>query len=112
MKTQAIYKTARISPFKARLVADQIRGLGVEQASNILTFSQLKAAQLVKKTLDSAIANAENNHGADVDGLKVSAVFVNEGAQLKRIRTRARGRADRIIKRTCHICVQVSDNAR
>lgn len=112
MDTQAIYKTARISPFKARLVVDQIRGLAVEQAANLLMFSRLKAAHLVKKALDSAIANAENNHGADVDVLKVSAAFVNEGPRLKRIRTRARGRADRITKRTCHIYVQVSDKSR
>ncbi|KZZ24220.1 50S ribosomal protein L22, partial [Alcanivorax sp. HI0083] len=94
---------------KARLVADQVRGLEVEKALNLLEFSPKKAAKIVKKVLESAIANAENNDGADVDELKVSTVFVDEGMTMKRIRPRAKGRADRILKRTCHITVKVSE---
>ena len=100
---------ARISAQKARLVADQIRGLEVEKALNVLAFSPKKAARIVKKVLESAIANAENNDGADVDELKVFTVFVDEGMTMKRIRPRAKGRADRILKRTCHITVKVSE---
>lgn len=101
--------SARISAQKARLVADQIRGKEVEKALNILTFSTKKAAHLVKKVLESAIANAENNEGADVDELKVSTIFVDEAASLKRMQPRAKGRGDRITKRTCHITVKVSE---
>lgn len=100
---------ARISAQKARLVADQVRGMKVEQALNVLAFSRKKAAAIVKKVLESAIANAENNDGADVDELKVSTIFVDEGMSLKRIKPRAKGRADRITKRTCHITVKVSE---
>src|SRR5690554_667231 len=100
---------AKISAQKARLVVDQIRGKKVEEALNTLTFSPKKAAQLVKKVLESAIANAENNDGADVDELRVSAVLVDEGMYMKRIKPRAKGRADRILKRTCHITVKVSE---
>ncbi|MDF1780892.1 MAG: 50S ribosomal protein L22 [Alcanivoracaceae bacterium] len=100
---------ARISAQKARLVVDQIRGKKVEEALNILAFSPKKAATIVKKVLESAIANAENNDGADVDELKVSSVFVDEGMSLKRIKPRAKGRADRITKRTCHITVKVAE---
>ncbi|MBQ0753203.1 MAG: 50S ribosomal protein L22 [Gammaproteobacteria bacterium] len=100
---------ARISAQKARLVVDQIRGQKVEDALNILAFSPKKAATIVKKVLESAIANAENNDGADVDELKVSSVFVDEGMSLKRIKPRAKGRADRITKRTCHITVKVAE---
>ncbi|MCG8439764.1 MAG: 50S ribosomal protein L22, partial [Pseudomonadales bacterium] len=100
---------ARISAQKARLVADQVRGLEVEKALNLLEFSPKKAAKIVKKVLESAIANAENNDGADVDELKVSTIFVDEGMTMKRIRPRAKGRADRILKRTCHITVKVSE---
>ena len=100
---------ARISAQKARLVVDQIRGKKVEEALNILAFSPKKAAKIVKKVLESAIANAENNDGADVDELKVSSVFVDEGMSLKRIKPRAKGRADRITKRTCHITVKVAE---
>lgn len=100
---------ARISAQKARLVVDQIRGQKVEDALNILAFSSKKAATIVKKVLESAIANAENNDGADVDELKVSSVFVDEGMSLKRIKPRAKGRADRITKRTCHITVKVAE---
>jgi len=100
---------ARISAQKARLVADQVRGLKVDRALNVLTFSPKKAARIVKKVLESAIANAENNEGADVDDLKVSTIYVDEGLVMKRIKPRAKGRADRISKQTCHITIKVSD---
>lgn len=109
MEVSAKLKGARISAQKARLVADQIRGLPVEEALNVLTFSTKKAAHLVKKVLESAIANAENNEGADIDELKVSTIFVDEGITMKRIRPRAKGRADRILKRSCHITVKVAE---
>ena len=109
MEVAAKLKGARISAQKARLVADQVRGKPVEEALNVLEFSNKKAAHIVKKVLDSAIANAENNEGADVDELKVSTVFVDEGMTMKRLRPRAKGRADRILKRSCHITVKVAD---
>ena len=109
METVAKLKSARISAQKARLVADQIRGKSVADALNILTFSPKKGADLMKKVLESAIANAEHNDGADVDELKVSTVFVDEGMTMKCIRPRAKGRADRILKRTCHITVKVAE---
>ncbi|MEN8719904.1 MAG: 50S ribosomal protein L22 [Oceanococcaceae bacterium] len=109
MSTTAIHRYARISPQKARLVADQIRGLPVERALNTLTFSTKKAAALVKKVLDSAIANAENNDNADIDALKVSEIFVDEAPSMKRIKARAKGRADRITKRLSHITVRVAE---
>jgi large subunit ribosomal protein L22 len=109
MEVQARLKGARISAQKARLVADQVRGKGVEDALDVLNYSNKKAAQLIKKILDSAIANAENNEGADVDELKISSIFVDEGMTLKRLRPRAKGRADRILKRSCHITVKVAD---
>lgn len=109
MEVSAKLRGARISAQKARLVADQVRGKSVEEALNILTFSQKKAAELIKKVLDSAIANAENNEGADVDELRVSTIFVDEGMTMKRIMPRAKGRADRILKRSCHITVKVAD---
>src|SRR5699024_5808252 len=98
---------AIISEQIARLVADQIRGMKAEDALDLLEFSPKKAAKIIKKVLESAIANAENNDGADIDELKVSTIFVDEGTTLKRIRPRAKGRADRINKRTCHITVKV-----
>jgi large subunit ribosomal protein L22 len=110
MEALAKHTFARTSPQKARLVADQIRGLGVEEALAILTYSHKKAGALMKKVLDSAIANAEHNEGADIDELVVSKVFVNEGPTMKRIKTRAKGRADRVFKRSSHITVVVSDN--
>lgn len=110
MEVAARLKGAQISAQKVRLVADQIRGLSVEQALNELEFSNKKAAHIVKKVLDSAIANAENNEGADVDELKVSTIFVDEGMTMKRLRPRAKGRADRILKRSCHITVKVADS--
>ena len=109
MEVAANHKGARLSAQKARLVADQIRGKKVDEALNLLSFSNKKAAEVIKKVLESAIANAEHNDGADVDDLKVSTVFVNEGRSLKRIMPRAKGRADRIIKRSCHITVKVAD---
>ena len=110
MEAMAKLRGVRISAQKARLVADQIRGKPVEEALNTLNFSTKKAATLVRKVLNSAIANAEHNEGADVDELKVSSVYVDEGTTLKRIMPRAKGRADRICKRTCHITVKVADN--
>ena len=109
MEIAAHLRFARISPQKCRLVADQIRGLPVDKALNILAFSPKKGAAMLKKVLESAIANAEHNEGADVDDLTVSTVFVNEGRSLKRIMPRAKGRADRIVKRSCHITVKVAD---
>ena len=90
-------------------MADQVRGKPVDQAVNILSFSNRKGAALVKRVVESAIANAENNEGADIDNLSVAAVAVNEGVTMKRFRPRAKGRADRIFKRTCHITVTVAD---
>lgn len=110
MEVAAILRGARGSAQKVRLVADQIRGKRVEEALDILNFSDKKAAAVVKKVLESAIANAEHNEGADVDALKVSTIFVDVGTTLKRIKPRAKGRADRILKRTCHITVKVADN--
>ena len=110
MLVTAKAKRLRLSPQKARLVADQIRGKRVDDAINILSFAPQKAAGLVRKVLESAIANAENTEGADVDELKVSAILVDAGVTMKRIRPRAKGRADRILKRTCHITVSVGDN--
>ena len=109
MEVAARLKGAQISAQKARLVADQVRGMQVEEALNLLEFSPKKAAHIVKKLLDSAIANAENNEGADVDELKISSIFVDEGTTMKRLRPRAKGRADRILKRSCHITVKVAD---
>jgi large subunit ribosomal protein L22 len=109
MEVVAILRGARLSAQKARLVADQIRGKAVEEALQLLTYSPKKGAEIIKKVLNSAIANAEHNEGADVDELKVSTIYVDEGMSLKRIRPRAKGRADRIVKRTCHITVKVAD---
>ena len=109
MEVAAKLRGAGLSAQKARLVADQIRGKAVEEALDILSFSTRKGADLIKKVLESAIANAEHNEGADVDDLKVSTIFVDEGTTMKRIMPRAKGRADRILKRTCHITVKVAD---
>jgi large subunit ribosomal protein L22 len=109
MEVTAKHKGARISAQKARLVADQIRGKRVDEALNILAYSPKKGAELVKKVLDSAIANAEHNNGLDVDELMVSTIFVDEGMTMKRIKPRAKGRADRILKRSCHITVKVAE---
>ncbi|MDA9909452.1 50S ribosomal protein L22 [Gammaproteobacteria bacterium] len=110
MEVSAKLSTAKLSAQKARLVADQIRGKGVEEALELLTYSPKKAADLIKKVLNSAIANAEHNEGVDIDELRVSSIYVDEGMTLKRIRPRAKGRADRILKRSCHITVKVADN--
>ena len=109
MEVAAKLKGAKLSAQKARLVADQIRGKSAESALEILQFSTKKGADIIKKVLESAIANAEHNDGADVDELKVSTIFVDEGMTMKRIRPRAKGRADRILKRSCHITVKVSE---
>lgn len=109
MQVSATHKFARISPQKARLIADLIRGKDVEQAVNILQFSDKKAATLIGKVLGSAIANAENNNGMDIDELKVTAAFVDEGPIMKRMRARAKGRGNRILKRTSHITVTVGE---
>ena len=109
MEVAAKLKGARISAQKVRLVTDQIRGKSVESALEVLQFSGRKGADIIKKVLESAIANAEHNDGADVDELKVSTIFVDEGMTMKRIKPRAKGRADRIFKRSCHITVKVSE---
>jgi len=109
METKAKLTYARISPQKCRLVADQIRGLPVDQALQLLTFSPKKGAGIVKKVLESAIANAEHNDGADIDELKVARIFVDQGPTLKRMHARAKGRGNRILKRTSHITVTVAE---
>jgi len=109
MEVAAKLKHARISPQKCRLVADQVRGKPVEQALQILNFSPKKAAAIIKKVLESAIANAEHNEGADIDELKVSTIFVDEGPTMRRWKPRAKGRVNHIIKRTSHVTVKVGD---
>jgi len=109
MQAVAILKYARISPQKARLVADQVRGLPVARALEVLQFSNKKAAHPIKKVLESAIANAEHNEGADIDELKVTRICVDAGPLIKRWRARAKGRGVRILKRTSHINVTVGD---
>ena len=111
MEAIAILNTVRMSPQKARLIADMIRGLPVERALEILQFNERRAAKSVKKVLESAIANAEHNLGADVDELRVSGVQVNAGPMIKRFHARAKGRGVRIQKRTSHITITVSDAA-
>ncbi len=110
MNATAKLSGARISAQKVRLVADQVRGMPVEKAEQLLTFSTKKAAHIVKKVLLSAIANAEHNDGADIDELSVSSIMVDEGPTMKRGRARAKGRGTRILKRTSHITVTVADN--
>ena len=110
MEVAAKLKHARISPQKMRLVADQVRGKPVEQALQLLGFSPKKAAGIIKKVLESAIANAEHNEGADIDELKVSRIFVDEGPTMRRWQARAKGRVNHIIKRTSHVTVMVGDN--
>ena len=109
MQVSATLKHAHISAQKARLVADQVRGMPVEKALNVLSFSDKKAAGMVLKVLESAIANAEHNEGADIDELKVASIYVNEGRTMKRFRARAKGRGTRILKRNSHITVTVGD---
>ena len=103
METRAYLKGTRLSPQKAALVADQIRGKSIDEAMDFLVFNKQKGSAVVKKLLESAIANAENNNNLDIDKLSVKSVIVNQGMRLKRMKARARGRADRIIKPTCHI---------
>jgi large subunit ribosomal protein L22 len=109
MEVKAIHRGARISAQKTRLVADQIRGLPVDKALNVLTFSPKKAAGIVKKVVLSAIANAEHNNGADIDELKVTSIMVDKAASLKRFTARAKGRGNRIEKQSCHITVTVGN---
>ena len=109
MQVAARLSYARISPQKCRLVADMVRGKAVGEALNVLSYTPKKAARVVRKVLESAIANAEHNHGADIDELKVSVITVDEAPSYKRYRARARGRGARIIKRNSHITVQVAD---
>jgi large subunit ribosomal protein L22 len=109
IEARAVLRTTRISPQKARLVADQVRGLSAERAVNLLRFSDKKAAHMIRKVVESAIANAENNQGADVDELTVRTIMVDEGPTLKRFMARAKGRGTRILKRTSHITVVVGE---
>ncbi len=109
MQTKASLRGVHLSAQKGRLVADLIRGKKVDQALDILTFTPNKGAAIIKKVLESAIANAEHNDGADIDELKVSSIHVEKGAVMKRYSARAKGRGDRIIKQTCHIYVTVGD---
>ena len=107
MNVSAVLKGVHLSPQKARLVADMVRGKKVDQALNILTFCPKKGADIIKRVVESAIANAEHNDGADIDELKVTTIYVDKGMVMKRIRARAKGRAGRTIKPTCHITVTV-----
>lgn len=109
MKTSAVLRGVRLSAQKGRLVADQIRGLPVDKALNILAFSPKRGAAIIRKVLESAVANAEHNDGADIDELKVTTIFVERGSSLKRFTARAKGRGNRITKPTCHIYVTVGD---
>jgi len=109
MKDKAHLKGVRLSPQKARLVANLVRGLAVEQALDILKETEKKAAPIIAKVLQSAIANAEHNQGLDIDQLKISTIYVNNGTQYKRMQARAKGRGSRILKPTSHITVEVSD---
>ena len=109
METTATLRGVRLSAQKGRLVADMIRGMPVDRALNILAFCPKKGARIVKKVLESAIANAEHNEGADIDELKVKSIYVEQGATLKRFSARAKGRGNRISKPTCHIFVTVGD---
>lgn len=109
METSAVLRGVRLSPQKGRLVADQIRGMSVDNALDLLNFSPKKGAEIIKKVLESAIANAEHNDGADIDELKVKTIFVEKGPVLKRFRPRAKGRGVQILKPTCHVFLTVGD---
>lgn len=109
MEVRAVLRGTRLSAQKARLVADLVRGKPVDKALGILNFTPKKAAGVIKKVLESAIANAEHNEGADIDELKVKAIYVDQGPTLKRFTARAKGRGNRILKPTCHITVTVGD---
>lgn len=110
METTAILRGVRLSAQKGRLVADQIRGLSVDKALNILAFSPKKGAEILRKLLESAIANAEHNDGADIDELKISTIYIDRGTSMKRTSARAKGRGNRIVKPTCHILLTVGDS--
>ena len=112
MQTRASLRGVRLSAQKGRLVADLIRGLAVDKALNVLAFSPKKGAKIIKKVLESAIANAEHNDGADIDELKVQTIFVEQGAMLKRFHARAKGRGNRINKHSCHIFITVGDEVK
>src|SRR3954471_17231886 len=109
MRTSAVLRGVRLSAQKGRLVADQIRGMPVDKALNLLAFSPKKGARIIKKVLESAIANAEHNDGADIDELKVKRIFVERGMPCKLFHARARGRCNRVLKHSCHIFVTVGD---
>ncbi|NMG33945.1 50S ribosomal protein L22 [Azoarcus sp. TTM-91] len=109
METKAVLRGVRLSAQKGRLVADLVRGKSVDQALNILAFSPKRGAKIIRKVVESAIANAEHNDGADIDALKVKTIYVEEGATLKRFTARAKGRGNRILKPTCHIYVSVGE---
>ncbi len=109
MEVAAKLKFVRLSPQKCRLVCDQIRGLSIDRALDILKFSRKRSAAVLKKVLDSAIANAEHNYGADIDELKISKIFADQGPTYKRMQAKAKGRGARILKPTCHITVVLSD---
>jgi large subunit ribosomal protein L22 len=111
METTAKLRGVRLSAQKGRLIADQIRGMPVDKALNLLAFSPKKGAFIVKKLLESAIANAEHNDAADIDELRVKTIHVERGASLKRYTARAKGRGNRIVKPTCHIYLSVADQA-
>lgn len=110
METTAKLRSVRLSAQKGRLVADQVRGLPVDRALNVLTFSPKKGAEIIRKILESAIANAEHNDGADIDELRISSIFIDRGTLMKRTSARAKGRGNRIVKPTCHISLTVSDS--
>ena len=109
METKALLRNVHLSDQKGRLVADQIRGLKVDRALNILNFSPKKGAVIIKKVLESAIANAEHNDGADIDELRVKTIYIEQATPLKRFEARAKGRGNRILKRTCHIFITVGN---
>jgi large subunit ribosomal protein L22 len=109
METRSIVRGVRLSADKGRLVADLVRGRPVDQALNILAFTPKKAAGIIKKALESAIANAEHNDGADIDQLRVKTIFVEQGTTLKRFSARAKGRGNRISKPTAHIYITVGN---
>ena len=112
MQTRASLRGVRLSAQKGRLVADQIRGLAVDKALNVLAFSPKKGAKIIKKVLESAIANAEHNDGTDIDELKVQTIYVEQGPMLKRFHARAKGRGNRINKHSCHIFITVGDEVK
>ena len=109
METRAYLKGTRLSPQKAGLIANEVRGKSVQEAMDFFVFNKQKGSSVIKKLLESAIANAENNEKADIDLLMIKSIIVNQGMRLKRMKPRARGRADRIIKPTCHIEIILTD---